>query len=176
MVKSFLILMLITTQLLAGSGGSVYLCIRNDGSFCCLDQGPTTCTCCDDQETDFDNPHALATEKPSGCGCDCGTAESTRECDNNDFTEPARELVPLVSDDPCGCTHILLSYDQPSARVARMSDAPDGNQFYQYTADLDAVSVIDGVNGFRHSPARRFWPPTSPSQALMTLSWVLIQC
>jgi hypothetical protein len=40
MAKSLRMLTLMTTQLLSGSGGGVYLCLSNDGSFHCFDGGP----------------------------------------------------------------------------------------------------------------------------------------
>jgi hypothetical protein len=47
MVRWLLVLALVATQLQSWSGGALYLCLKTDGSFCCIDEGPDSCTCCD---------------------------------------------------------------------------------------------------------------------------------
>lgn len=168
MLKSFLILMLMTTQLLAGSGRSVYLCIGDDGSFCCLDMGPASCTCCADQEVEISEEH-------SGCGCGCDESKSSRDSERSSRMEPSAESI-LRSGDLCGCTHILLSSEQPSLRVARMSGAVDADYFAQFAAETPAVSGTGAAIDARHSCRQRFRPPTISSHALTVLSCVSIRC
>ena len=173
MIKSFLILMLMTTQLLAGGGGSVYLCIRNDGSFCCFDLGPTSCTCCEEPVPSLNKQDIRVVEKSSGCSC-CGE-ELSETCDDGQADQRTKELSGF-SGNPCDCTHILLSNEQVSARPVRTSAAGDVEQLSQITADLSYVTTTDWANLDRHSLVQRFRPPSIRSQSLTVLSWVLIQC
>lgn len=175
MIKSFLILMLMTTQLLAGSGGSVYLCIRNDGSFCCLNVGPASGTCRELSVTSRDDQVAQIAENSSGCRCGCCGDESASQTADDQPAAPTSELSDL-SGTPCGCIHILLSHDQPSARPAKALAASDVEQFCQIASDLTSVAQTGGANPDWHSLGQRFRPPAVRSQTLTVLSWVLIQC
>lgn len=82
----------------------------------------------------------------------------------------------VLSDDPSGCTHILLSHDQLPALVARTSSSVDFDRLYQVAASLPGMLAMDRSNDSRHSPNERFRPPTVPSQTMTVLAWVLIQC
>ncbi len=163
MLKLVLVLMLLTTQLLAGAGGSVYLCISNDGSFFCIDRGPSTCNCRGNRSTED-------TEEDYGCKCNCHAPESCDECNHS------REELLTASGDPSGCTHILLSRDQAAVTVARTSSSIDVDRIFQLVADLSGMLRMEGSNDSRHSPHERFRPPTVPSQTMTVLAWVLIQC
>lgn len=155
--------MLMATQLLAGSGGSVYLCVRNDGSYCCLDAGPSTCTC-------SANRRPTVNEEHRGCKCGCHVSEP---CDEGNHVQAPRLTS---SGDPSGCTHILLSHNQVPARVAQTSSSVDIDRLYQVVASLPGMLAMDRSNDSRHSPNERFRPPTTPSQTMTVLAWVLIQC
>lgn len=45
MLKHLLFFALLTTQLLAGSGDAVYLCLTPDGDFCCINSELEPCRC-----------------------------------------------------------------------------------------------------------------------------------
>jgi len=75
MAKSLLILMLMTTQLLAGSGGSVYLCISNDGSYCCFDTGPESCMCCHEEQEEIVHDPCCGGCQEDGNQTPCGHHE-----------------------------------------------------------------------------------------------------
>lgn len=169
MFKSLLILMLTTTQLLAGSSGSVYLCIKNDGSFCCLDAGPETCRCCEEEIEEI----AVVEKKPSGCSC-C----SESACP----TLPAEESAPsssfelaLESNDPCGCTHILIAQDEAQSSLPRLSGSSDSRQFVQLTV-LPGLVQLDNQVTAGITSGLRYRPPTFESQALIVRSAVQIRC
>jgi hypothetical protein len=99
MAKSLLILMLAAAQLVAGSGRSLYLCLSNDGSFCCIDDGPTGCVCCHDHDL-------LERVAPTDHHCHTFNAREARsDCNCDSLQPPAGER--LVADQ-CGCTHVLL--------------------------------------------------------------------
>ena len=167
MIKSVLILMLATTQLLAGSGGSVYLCIKNDGTFCCLDAGAETCRCCDGELP-------VVEEKPAGCTC-CGEAASRTLSTEERTPSPSIELA-LKSNDPCGCTHVLISQDPAHAKVNRLSARSDVQQFIEMAAHLPGLVAIDNLNALRIASCWQYRPPTVESQALAVRSAVQIRC
>src|SRR5215471_18342769 len=87
MVKSFLILALVTAQLGAVSGAPLYLCLAEDGSLC-IDGGPATCDCCKLAETEDD--------------CCPGDHSHRHEADGSSAWQA----------DPCGCTHVQISHTQ----------------------------------------------------------------
>uniref|UniRef100_A0A7C2NYS7 Secreted protein n=1 Tax=Schlesneria paludicola TaxID=360056 RepID=A0A7C2NYS7_9PLAN len=163
MVKSLLILMLVATQLLSGSSGSVYLCVKSDGTCCCLDSGPVSCNCCHDHG---ELPQALADSGCDNVACHCHDRDGVRQ---------AEQSAALV-DDGCGCTHIplIVAVEQP-ARIVRTALATDVERLAQLVAWLPALHVGDDV------PV--LWPPTTGSQptgvpdfALTVISTVVIRC
>lgn len=166
--------MLATAQLLAGSGVSVYACIRNDGSFCCLDLGPETCTCCADEASGGSDQAKKVTEEPTGCEC-CRSSEASPNCDEHSI--PQSELNTSVGlEAPCGCTHILLSHDQTAIRAVRTTTAGDLSQSVPAFAVLPQFAQHDSGDHAGRSLSRRFTPPGRRSHALTVLSLVLIQC
>lgn len=159
MAKSSLILMLVWTQLLAGSGGSVYLCISDDGSHWCVDSDPATCTCCQHE-----------TEQDEGGECRCSRAGMSR-----DENESPRES-PTLAGQPCGCTHILISNPEQSPTTLRVSSRTNAERLSQLVALLHHILphdqfVVDGPH-----PALRHNSPPIPSQSLAILSSVVLRC
>lgn len=169
MIKSALILMLVTTQLLAGSGGSVYLCISNDGSFYCLDAGPSTCSCGTRQATSLGDADDADKD---GCSC-CSHCRASKPHNERDLA-PITELSS--SEDSSGCTHILLSHDQGPSQVARSTSAADMDRLLHLAGHLRAVTPMLSVIDCGCSLRERFWLPAIPSQTMAVLSSVLIQC
>lgn len=167
MFKSFLILMLTTTQLLAGSGGTVCLCIKDDGSFCCLDTGSEACRRCED-----DKP--VVEEQPSSCCC-CHESESQELQLEVQGSLPFSELA-LTSADPCGCTHILLAQDEANAKLSRVSAGVGLQQRIQMAANLPGPVLKDGCNAVSIAVVWQYRPPTVDSQALTVLSSTQIRC
>lgn len=166
MIKSFLILMLATTQLLAGGGGSVYLCVKNDGSFCCLDAGAETCRCCEEEIP-------VVEEKPSGCSC---CSETTSSALSTEESAPSSSFeLTLKSKDPCGCTHILIAQDQAQSKLTRMSARSDVQQLVQMAALPGCVQLDDLIDS-RIALGWQYRPPTIESQALTVRSAVQIRC
>lgn len=158
MVKSLLILMLVATQLVSGSGGSVYLCVKSDGTYCCLDSGPASCNCCQDEL-----PETLADS-------DCGDAAC--QCHDRDGVQQS----VAIEDDGCGCTHIplIVVVEQP-ARIVRTAMATDVERLALLVAWSPAFYFGDDV------PVS--WPPNTggqptgiPDFALTIISTVVIRC
>lgn len=167
MFKSLLILMLATTQLLAGSGGSVYLCIKNDGSFCCLDAGAATCSCCEEETP-------VVQQKPSGCSC-CSEAASP-SLSAQEFAPSSSVELALTSNDPCGCTHILIAQDHAQSQLTRMSSRCDLHHFVEMTSHLPGLISIASVAASRLASSWQYRPPTVDSHTLTVRSAVQIRC
>ncbi|MFO0903703.1 MAG: hypothetical protein U0939_11925 [Pirellulales bacterium] len=165
MAKSLLILMLMTTQLLAGSGDSVYLCIGSDGSYR-IDAGRDSCTSCDvtcGADCCADSNDSIGQRD----GLPCGTHGNNRRFQ--------QAIETLAAEESCDCTHIpiMTSSDQPT-RAARAS----------ITVDVERLSLLvaqPSSIGLACLPA----PPSSlhrwvnsaiPDFALAVISTVIIRC
>lgn len=161
MAKSLLILMLVATQLLAGSGGSLYLCISGDGSCCCLDSGPGSCTCCHEPDDD-----------PQACASDCD--EVACRCHDGRET-PAAPTVEIANDD-CGCIHIplIVSAEQPT-RVVRTATTTDAERLTQLIASPPSLDIGHTIS-VASPPASWGRPPAVPQFALTVISTVVIRC
>lgn len=167
MTKSLLILMLMTTQLSSGSGVSVFVCIRNDGSCICLDSGPTSCTCC---------------KKHDGCQhCACHpdtdceeTVASNCGCHDNESPKPVQ--FGFLAGDSCGCTRfpVMVSSNQPTT-ITRSTIPVEVDQLALLAAWLPTLcSGVQVVSTQPHLGWRG--PPTVPDFTLAVISTVVIRC
>lgn len=148
-----LILILLMTQLLSGSGLS-YLCIANDGSCFCLDTGPNTCRCCQHQDKDV-----------AHCCC--------AECEASEEQEGILTGLRTLAGHSCECTHVMLLAELPTL-TRRISTDAEG--FAQV-----AVLSLDVVTPFELVPtpsAQAGWigPPAAPAFALIVAATVVIRC
>lgn len=168
MAKSLLILMLMTTQLLAGSTGPVYICIKNNGEYCCLDTSPKFCTCC--QEHRQEAAHET-------CCADSGCAGEIVElpCGHHDQTLPSSDLI-VEMDDACGCTHIPVAVSPDQATTATRT---------AFSAEIERLALhvvwlptwLSGTDTASFLPHFRWnGPPTVPDFALTVLSTAVIRC
>lgn len=163
MVKSLLILALVTTQLLAGSGGSLYLCISNDGSHWCVDSDPASCTCCR-QEAETDEQS----------GCCCSHAGGSCDPSNDEDQIPDGESQELAGQS-CGCTHILISQSQ-SPTTLQASSRTDAERLSLLVALLPHVLLCGPFVADELDPEFRHSSPPIPSQSLAILSSVVLRC
>jgi hypothetical protein len=159
MLKSLLILALITTQILAGLGGSFYLCISDDGSHWCVEADPRTCTCCHQHDA-------------GGADCQDGCAHATT-------TEESRPEgsghATLASTDPeCGCTHILIGVEQPSRQVSPAS--LDSLRQVKAFVLIDSALAQALVIGTRLTTSFAQDARPLPSPTLIDLSSVMLRC
>ena len=171
MAKPLLILMLVATQLLAGSGGSVHLCVKGDGSYCCIDADPASCTCCRNQE-----------EPRNSCG-DLGLVELGKGCTSGCCgpqrpPEPAEEERPeALSGGTCSCTHVpLVVSSEPQSTPVR-SEATASDEQSAVPAVWLAASLVR--NAFiAPSPPLDWWSRQAeiPCYALTVVSTVVIRC
>jgi hypothetical protein len=104
MVHTLLSLMLVATQVLSGNSAALYVCLEPDGSFC-LDFGPSTCGCCQHDETDGSEAEHDA----------CGD----HDCDHH----PADVASSDEHAEPdCPCDHVQIS--EPQTATVHKAAAP----------------------------------------------------
>lgn len=165
MAKSLLILSVVATQLLAGGGGSLYLCISDDGSYCCIDFGPDSCACCQPEE------------RHSACADQCCSHNSDEPC--SDHREgggtPETPQPASLAAEPCGCTHVLISAEQPTS-ITRTCNPVETERLSQLAMLPSCLPNCQqwGVLPIPH--ARWHGPPAAPDLALAVISTVVIRC
>lgn len=166
MAKSLLILMLMAMQVLAGTCGSLHLCISNDGSYCCIDAGPESCTCC---HKHGEAAHNACCDEPA---CEAVPEKCCEHCDE-ESTEPDAQCI--VAGDPCACTHIplIVSSSQPTT-IARSTINESIERCSLLIAWLPSLVGSDAVAPLPH--LRWFEPPVVPDFALTVISTVVIRC
>lgn len=128
MTRAILTLLLMATQLLSVSGDALYLCVRDDGSTCCVDGGPESCNCCHDADVAADT-NACAESACASHGSDDDHGLAVSCCDDHDDVPVSQfPAVAVVLDGECGCTHIPL---------AVASEQPTVSNRQGGTADID---------------------------------------
>jgi hypothetical protein len=168
-----LILTLTAMQLLAGSSRAVYLCVSSDGSLCCLDSGPLSCTCCRDD-------HELTACDESSC--EVATEECESKCchhddeqsSSNDGHLPKTEDSSSLANGACSCTHELVSTGQVgsnlrSSMTDQVSDALQLFDCLPTATHQQAVVAFDGHASWQG-------PPPMPDAMLAALATVVIRC
>lgn len=167
MTRSLLILTLVTMQLFAGSTASVYLCVSHDGSYCCIDTGPASCTCCQEAEEDS-SAHEVC------CAAHADENHHLKPCeDSSEHSVPRADGQPVVSD-PCGCTHIPVRLSSHQAvSVGRSSVPGDLERVIPATVWLcfSRIAPEPLCRAIRH---RSEPPPLDP--ALIVISTTVIRC
>lgn len=153
--KLVLVLMLMATQLLAGSGGSFYLCI-GEGLLCCIDTGPAACTCCHD-------PQGPPADKCCSRG-DC----HPQQCD---------QVQLPIADDDCSCLHIpvVIPPLEPTT-LSHGSSAPAFDFVIASNAasEFCAAPVRNNVWPVLISTCSD--PPRPDAYALAMLATIVIRC
>jgi len=148
--------MLLTTQVLFGIGGSVYLCIGEGGIYC-FGTDSHACSYC---PADACSPDAA--DAPADAPCSC--------CGRSHEREPQQ-----VSATSCDCQHILIS-SKHSLTSARPMSAIDGELLLGALAWLPALSLpipeIVGTGGALPFPDQ----PECVHPRLAALSTVVLRC
>lgn len=165
MVKSLLILMLVMTQLLAGSGDSVYLCIGNDGSYSIHAE---SAPCAPGQVT-------------CGSGChSCNDASPGQQERSPCGNHPGDRAVfqtgdPLVLAGTCDCTHIpvVMASDQPT-RTTRNSIAVDFEWLSSLLAQAPTIDIA--YQSVLQLTFHCYDTSTVPDFTLTVVSTVVIRC
>jgi hypothetical protein len=166
MFKALPMLMLVTAQLLAGLGGSRYLCISHDGSYCCIDSGPEHCTCCkhDHEDAEVCEPDHDCCHKSETCehhAKEQGVGHSDDEC--------------VMVSDPCGCTHIQISAEQVPACI-RTTNVTQHEQFWHLLVWMPNLLGGSDREAESDQPPIRYGPAAIPDVNLAVLATVVIRC
>ena len=158
MSRTLFTILLIAAQILSGFWGNAALCIRSDGTICCIHELAAECSCC---ELGHDAAQAE----------DCHASGSNRVCaiagnheHNHDDQIPAEQFVapldvPLPSNVPCGCQHRPISSGSAPAsqrsirvtsaeRLARRPQRPD-HSGYRFGRSDFAVPGRNTINAPR---------------------------
>ena len=159
--------MLVATQLLAGGGVAVQLCVSGDGSYCCLDGGPGDCDCCREFGGDSKKTEAAPAE---GCGSEC--------CGHHEPVKP-RKADPLeaFADAACRCTHVPLVLSTDEQAIATRSHAALSDP----SADVLAVWVpttLVYTSSVVSSPPPLRWSQRStvPDYAVVVIATTVLRC
>jgi hypothetical protein len=168
------ILTLVAMQLLVGSSRATYLCVSSDGSLCCLDSGPLSCSCCRHEHDSTAGEEAcceVATEEyESKCCCQHDDEQSCP----NDSQLPETKDSPAFANGACSCTHELVSTGQVGGNL-RSSVSNQISNALQLLDCLPTASYQQSVVVF---DGRVCWqgPPPLPDVAISVLSTVAIRC
>lgn len=159
-----LVISLVLMQLVAASGGSVYLCVANDGSLCCLDFGPQFCRCCPHGHDKVSSESAPSDQCHSGC---CHQEASHEASDQPDEDQS-------IANSPCHCQHLAVA----TGTALLKSRATVGNPLIASTQLWTAITVRSFLTdplACRQSE-RIQAPSPAPDSALALLSTVIIRC
>jgi hypothetical protein len=165
MTKWALFLTLAIAQLLSGSGGNVYLCVKNDGSCYCVDAGPESCTCGSEREGCQQEACCEGTECEGGKAC------------GNHCSASCSEQHQFAANDPCqGCSHIplLISAEQPTSVSRASTELSEAQRVVLFAASNPVPRLSEfSPTGLE---VRRSSPPTVRDFSLTMLSTVVIRC
>jgi hypothetical protein len=158
-------MVLVATQLLVGSGGSLYVCFAHDGVWCCIDAGPNHCQCC--------NPDCGEPRDACCMKSDLDVASSSG-CPHRDTDHFSPHPSNFGTDDSCECTHIpvLIAASQPLA-APRSSGTVAEELAYLVAACLPTAGGTCDAALIAHGSAV---PPAFPDFALTVISTVVIRC
>ncbi len=172
MLRVSLILMLTAVQLLAGSSRAVYLCVSSDGSVCCLDSGPLSCTCCRHEHDANDAEEASCELEATACESACCRHDEAASSPIEESPSQTGE-TPLLTTGPCDCDHELILTGQPTrlTRSASVSKIADALQHLDCTPAIAGWPVVECPHGVRWQG-----PPPLPDVAISVLCIVAIRC
>ena len=164
--------MLVATQLLAGSGVSVHLCFSSDGSFCCIDGGAASCSCCkpaDEPKKSLENQLPAGNARKCNAGC-CKVA-------NNEW-HGEEKYPPALAEAPCGCTHIPLALASGEQSIAsRSGAAPSERVSHQFSALWLPATLLNAADLSLLPPRLEMGrQPHVPNYTLVVVSIVVIRC
>ena len=124
MFRTLLGTILLASQILNGFWANASLCLRSDGTVCCVHDSAQSCPCC---EHDHDEAASGADEHAGHGHVVCAIADNhVHEEENQSSTKvPIPTGTPLTQTTPCGCHHQpLTSASIPAAQKAsRVTDS-----------------------------------------------------
>ena len=99
--------MLIAAQVLTGFWGNSTLCLRGDGTFCCVHDRAHACSCGEHEHEHRGHSNAV-----------CGIARNHEQDERQDAPTSTKSVpaeLPLNSSSPCECRHLPLASDSAPA-------------------------------------------------------------
>lgn len=164
MPKSLLVLMLMVTQLLMGSGVSLYLCIRGDGSYH-IDAGAESCDSCQ-----------ISPETDGSCGTSRAEQKCGSACDKHKQNNGRENIVEVEGPNaPCDCTHVpLLVASEQLAQPARNVLPGDFEQMVSLAALPPTLGAVCPIA--QHQKACFLNNLALTDFSLAAISTVVIRC
>lgn len=164
---------LIAAQILTGSWGNCTLCLRSDGTVCCVHERATTCSCCEHEHA----THADTTDHNSHSHAVCAIATTLEHeavnCDPLEETLPLE--LPLTSSIPCGCRHIPLSSDNaPNSQELSRVSSSDRKHFRPSVPQVHSFRAT-GRNDVA-AELRHLSSPECQTVGLTIVSSIVIRC
>lgn len=126
MLRTLLGTILLASQILNGFWANATLCLRSDGTVCCIHDSAQSCPCC---EHDHDEAASGTDEHASHGHAVCAIADNHvhEEEDHSSSDVPLTARPPLSPAIPCGCHHQpLTSASIPAAQ--KSSGVTDSNR------------------------------------------------
>lgn len=173
MARTLLGTILLVSQILTGFWGNATLCLRSDGTICCVHELAEACNCCRHEhgkrscsDEHFDHSHIL-----------CAIAGSHEHKDDGNSTpeESVPYELPLTSANPCGCRHLPLSSSAtPSLQRSSRLTLTDRQQCRQSAPLLDYARQIRASHAATDSKSVR--SPRCLTVGLTIVSSTIIRC
>jgi len=169
MIRSLLAVALAAAQLLSWSGGTLFVCLDGDGSYCCMDAGPDSCECChEDDDRGVEPADAVCLASSDTCRDDHGH-EHELPC--------SRDAAGISNGDPCSCTHVLLSLGSPPAVSRWVSAAADAQRLSSRLVSVDGTTSFNDDAPIPVTTVRtRNGSCSANSFPLAVLSTVVLRC
>lgn len=132
MLEVALIFAVACTQLVAGSGGDVYLCLTHDGRFCCIEFNPAACS--------TERPTRAEQPRPNKADKDCRCCGKHKQKQDRRVEASGRASLHVVSARDAGCKRELIASNHSA--VAPKFSKP-GQLDRPFAALVGSVSGID---------------------------------
>jgi len=126
MFRTLLGTILLASQILNGFWANATLCLRSDGTVCCIHDSAQSCQCC---EHDHDETASGTDEHGCHGHAVCAIADNHvhEEEDESTTKVPLPTVTPITQTIPCGCHHQpLTSASIPAAQ--KSSGVTDSNR------------------------------------------------
>ena len=165
---------LIATQILTGFGCGRALCLRSDGSVCCIHAIAEKCGCCEHGHGQQECTH----EHDDACHLVCSIAGNHEpDCDEElAELDTIRPEFPLTSEMPCGCRHLPITSGPASTtqKTEQVKSTPKaavsehGICRDDFRQSMGCESLVVGSNPH--------WSPHCLSVGLTIVSSTVIRC
>lgn len=177
MARTLLTLMSIAAQVLSGCWGNAALCLRSDGTLCCVHNLASECSCCE-HEHEHDAPHSDADCSGPGKSI-CQIAGNHNHDDDHGqqaATEPqVPSESPLLPCHPCGCRHIPLSPGSaPTSHRSTTVTSSDGMQDHRQTCECAQRRWMH--SNIAVTNVSQIWSPRCMTVGLTIIVSTVIRC